>query len=146
MVAIFISHDNGTRIAKLVDSGVQVRMYIAVGQQQQRHPDSINKTSVLFVTISFIVLMIISLAWLVFYYIQRFRYAHAKERLSVRMNLYNMDVFLGGWGFMGGRILFSRFFVHSICDVLILSEILRYYEIECILKLVNVRVQPACFL
>uniref|UniRef100_A0A1B6DIP4 RING-type domain-containing protein n=1 Tax=Clastoptera arizonana TaxID=38151 RepID=A0A1B6DIP4_9HEMI len=42
-------------------------------------------TSVLFVSISFIVLMIISLAWLVFYYIQRFRYIHAKDRLSRRL-------------------------------------------------------------
>ena len=33
-----------------------------------------KKTSVLFVSVSFIVLMLISLAWLVFYYIQRFRY------------------------------------------------------------------------
>ena len=32
-----------------------------------------KKTSVLFVSVSFIVLMLISLAWLVFYYIQRFR-------------------------------------------------------------------------
>lgn len=39
-------------------------------------------TSVMFVSISFIVLMMISLAWLVFYYIQRFRYLHAKDRLS----------------------------------------------------------------
>ena len=37
----------------------------------------------MFVSISFIVLMMISLAWLVFYYIQRFRYLHAKDRLSV---------------------------------------------------------------
>nr|CAD7605014.1 unnamed protein product [Timema genevievae] len=41
------------------------------------------RTSVLFVSISFIVLMVISLAWLVFYYVQRFRYIHAKDRLSV---------------------------------------------------------------
>lgn len=41
------------------------------------------RTSVMFVSISFIVLMMISLAWLVFYYIQRFRYLHAKDRLSV---------------------------------------------------------------
>lgn len=41
---------------------------------------SFSKTSVLFVSISFIILMVISLAWLVFYYVQRFRYAHAKDR------------------------------------------------------------------
>ncbi|KAL1460083.1 hypothetical protein WDU94_012022 [Cyamophila willieti] len=43
------------------------------------------RTSVLFVSISFIVLMIISLAWLIFYYVQRFRYIHAKDRLSRRL-------------------------------------------------------------
>jgi len=30
--------------------------------------------------------MIISLAWLIFYYIQRFRYAHAKDRLAKRLS------------------------------------------------------------
>jgi len=41
-----------------------------------------STTSVMFVSVSFIVLMMISLAWLVFYYIQRFRYLHAKDRLT----------------------------------------------------------------
>ncbi|PAV85086.1 hypothetical protein WR25_04507 isoform D [Diploscapter pachys] len=44
-----------------------------------------SKTSVLFVSISFIILMVISLACLVFYYVQRFRYAHAKDRLQRRL-------------------------------------------------------------
>ena len=44
-----------------------------------------KKTSVLFVSVSFIVLMLISLAWLVFYYIQRFRYIHAKDRLERKL-------------------------------------------------------------
>ncbi|CAJ0578482.1 unnamed protein product, partial [Mesorhabditis spiculigera] len=46
---------------------------------------SFSRTSVLFVSISFIILMVISLAWLVFYYVQRFRYAHAKDRLQRRL-------------------------------------------------------------
>jgi hypothetical protein len=46
---------------------------------------SFSKTSVLFVSISFIILMVISLAWLVFYYVQRFRYASAKDRLQRRL-------------------------------------------------------------
>lgn len=46
---------------------------------------SFSKTSVLFVSISFIILMVISLAWLIFYYVQRFRYAHAKDRLQRRL-------------------------------------------------------------
>lgn len=44
-----------------------------------------KRTSVLFVSISFIVLMLISLAWLVFYYVQRFRYIHAKDRLERKL-------------------------------------------------------------
>lgn len=84
VVSIFISKARGQHIASLVDNGTKVEMQISVGRQHNSHYSSINKTSVLFVSISFIVLMIISLAWLVFYYIQRFRYAHAKERLSVR--------------------------------------------------------------
>jgi len=47
---------------------------------------------VLFLSISFIVLMIISLAWLAFYYVQRFRYGHAKDRLSVsNLFTYSME-------------------------------------------------------
>ena len=34
-----------------------------------------KRTSVLFVSISFVILMVISLAWLIFYYVQRFRYS-----------------------------------------------------------------------
>lgn len=41
------------------------------------------RTSVLFVSITFIVLMIISLTWLVFYYVQRFRYIRTKDKLTV---------------------------------------------------------------
>lgn len=44
-----------------------------------------KRTSVLFVSISFVILMVISLAWLVFYYVQRFRYIHAKDRLERRL-------------------------------------------------------------
>ena len=82
-VSVFISQPDGEKIAKLVDNGTKVTLLIEVGKIGTTG-NNINKTSVLFVSISFIVLMIISLAWLVFYYIQRFRYAHAKERLSVR--------------------------------------------------------------
>lgn len=44
------------------------------------------RTSVLFVSITFIILIIISLAWLIFYYVQRFRYSHARERFTVSTN------------------------------------------------------------
>lgn len=44
-----------------------------------------KRYSVMFVSISFIILMIISMAWLIFYYVQRFRYMHAKDRLERRL-------------------------------------------------------------
>jgi len=44
-----------------------------------------KRTSVLFVSVSFIILMLISLAWLIFYYIQRFRYIHAKDQLERKL-------------------------------------------------------------
>ena len=34
---------------------------------------------------SFIVLMVISITWLVLYYVQRFRYIHAKDRMERRL-------------------------------------------------------------
>ncbi|CAG7683773.1 unnamed protein product [Allacma fusca] len=74
----------GEEIASLVDNGTAVTMYITVGDSRTSY-NGINRTSVLFVSISFIVLMIISLAWLVFYYVQRFRYLHAKDRLAQRL-------------------------------------------------------------
>ena len=37
-------------------------------------------------SVSFIVLMLISLAWLVFYYVQRFRYIHAKDRMERKLS------------------------------------------------------------
>ncbi|KAL8621474.1 hypothetical protein ACOMHN_058236 [Nucella lapillus] len=88
-VSIFVSQKTGRKLAELADKGVRVMLTISPGDKQAtselgRH-NTISKTSVLFVSISFIVLMIISLAWLVFYYIQRFRYAHAKERLARRL-------------------------------------------------------------
>ena len=85
-VSIFVSQETGKQLARLADQGVRVMMTITPGKKEATDlapHNSISKTSVLFVSISFIVLMIISLAWLVFYYIQRFRYAHAKERLAV---------------------------------------------------------------
>ncbi len=85
VVSIFMDREIGERIAELLDNGTKVFMQITLGPGDPQNHPGINKTSVLFVSISFIVLMIISLAWLVFYYIQRFRYAHAKERLSVRV-------------------------------------------------------------
>lgn len=85
IVHVYVSQQFGEQVASLVDNGTRVHMQISLGHQQTAYYNTINKTSMLFLSISFIVLMIISLAWLVFYYVQRSRYTYAKQRLSKRL-------------------------------------------------------------
>lgn len=81
IVAIMIPEPKGKEIVSLLERNITVMMYITIGTRNlQKY---VSRTSVVFVSISFIVLMIISLAWLVFYYIQRFRYANARDRNQV---------------------------------------------------------------
>ncbi|XP_066089124.1 RING finger protein 150 isoform X2 [Saccopteryx bilineata] len=78
IVAIMIPEPKGKEIVSLLERNITVMMSITIGTRNlQKY---VSRTSVVFVSISFIVLMIISLAWLVFYYIQRFRYANARDR------------------------------------------------------------------
>ncbi|CAB1351925.1 unnamed protein product [Coregonus sp. 'balchen'] len=73
-----IPEPKGCEVAALLEQNVTVTMHITIGTRNlQKY---VSRTSVVFVSISFIILMIISLAWLVFYYIQRFRYANARDR------------------------------------------------------------------
>ncbi|XP_015227082.1 PREDICTED: RING finger protein 150 isoform X1 [Cyprinodon variegatus] len=78
IVAIMIPAPKGQELLTLLERRFVVMMHISVGTGNlQKH---VSATSVVFVSISFIILMIISLAWLLFYYIQRFRYANSAER------------------------------------------------------------------
>uniref|UniRef100_A0A8D0D5M5 Ring finger protein 150 n=1 Tax=Sander lucioperca TaxID=283035 RepID=A0A8D0D5M5_SANLU len=80
-----IPEPKGREVASLLERNVTVTMTITIGTRNlQKY---VSRTSVVFVSISFIVLMIISLAWLVFYYIQRFRYANARDRNQVNRRL-----------------------------------------------------------
>lgn len=82
VVAIMIPEPKGRELTSLLEHNVTITMIITIGTRNlQKY---VSRTSVVFVSISFIVLMIISLAWLVFYYIQRFRYANARDRNQVR--------------------------------------------------------------
>ncbi|XP_077102038.1 RING finger protein 150a [Siphateles boraxobius] len=82
-VAIMIPEPKGREIVALLEKNITVAMHISIGTRNlQKY---VSRTSVVFVSISFIVLMIISLAWLVFYYIQRFRYANARDRNQRRL-------------------------------------------------------------
>uniref|UniRef100_A0A7N6A0J5 RING-type domain-containing protein n=2 Tax=Anabas testudineus TaxID=64144 RepID=A0A7N6A0J5_ANATE len=78
-----IPEPKGREVVSLLERNVTVTMTITIGTRNlQKY---VSRTSVVFVSISFIVLMIISLAWLVFYYIQRFRYANARDRNQRRL-------------------------------------------------------------
>lgn len=81
VVAIMIPEPKGREIVALLERHIKITLHITIGTRNlQKY---VSRTSVVFVSISFIVLMIISLAWLVFYYIQRFRYANARDRNQV---------------------------------------------------------------
>ncbi|KAG7239239.1 hypothetical protein INR49_029884 [Caranx melampygus] len=83
VVAIMIPEPKGREIVALLEQHIVVMLHITIGTRNlQKY---VSRTSVVFVSISFIVLMIISLAWLVFYYIQRFRYANARDRNQRRL-------------------------------------------------------------
>ncbi|XP_007571854.1 RING finger protein 150 [Poecilia latipinna] len=83
VVVIMIPEPKGREVVSLLERNITVTMTITIGTRNlQKY---VSRTSVVFVSISFIVLMIISLAWLVFYYIQRFRYANARDRNQRRL-------------------------------------------------------------
>lgn len=85
IVAVSITKTLGEDLARaLVNRTKAVFIEIAVGDSLTDSKWRVNPTSVLFVSVSFIVLMVISLAWLVFYYVQRFRYVHARDKTEVR--------------------------------------------------------------
>ncbi|XP_008844103.1 E3 ubiquitin-protein ligase RNF149 isoform X2 [Nannospalax galili] len=72
IVVIMISYSKGREIFNLVEKGIPVQMTIGIGTRHMQ--EFISGQSVVFVAIAFITMMIISLAWLIFYYIQRFLY------------------------------------------------------------------------
>ena len=85
IVAVSVTRDFGQRLASKVENA-RVHLKIDVGDvhyQRKREWQVGGKTSVLFVLVSFILLMCISLAWLVFYYVQRFRYFYARDKKEV---------------------------------------------------------------
>lgn len=86
ITAVFTTKAKGHELIDIMErQGYQVTMAIIEGNRHIKSLANINRTSVLFVSISFIVLMIISLVWLVFYYVQRFRYLQTKDKQSRRL-------------------------------------------------------------
>lgn len=90
IVAIMIPEPKGREITALLERHIKITLHITIGTRNlQKY---VSRTSVVFVSISFIILMIISLAWLIFYYIQRFRYASARNRNQVRASFSRTNV------------------------------------------------------
>ncbi|NP_001084782.1 E3 ubiquitin-protein ligase RNF149 precursor [Xenopus laevis] len=75
-VVIMVSYPKGMEIMEPLRRDIPVKMVITVGTRHVQ--EFISGQSVVFVAIAFITMMIISLAWLIFYYIQRFLYTGAQ--------------------------------------------------------------------
>ncbi|KAG8451843.1 hypothetical protein GDO86_003871 [Hymenochirus boettgeri] len=71
-VVIMVGYPKGMEIMDPLKRDIPVKMVITVGTRHVQ--EFISGQSVVFVAIAFITMMIISLAWLIFYYIQRFLY------------------------------------------------------------------------
>ncbi|XP_028905599.1 E3 ubiquitin-protein ligase RNF130 isoform X2 [Ornithorhynchus anatinus] len=83
IVAVMITESKGKEILTYLEKNISVRMTIAVGTRIP--PKNFSRGSLVFVSISFIVLMIISSAWLIFYFIQKIRYTNARDRNQRRL-------------------------------------------------------------
>ncbi|KAF3694298.1 E3 ubiquitin-protein ligase RNF130 [Channa argus] len=83
MVAVMITEAYGKEILAHLERNLTVLVSVLVGQRG--HTKNINRGSLVFVSISFIVLMIISSAWLIFYFIQKIRYSSARDRSQRRL-------------------------------------------------------------
>lgn len=80
-VAVMITEAYGKEILAHLERNQTVLVSVVVGLPTK----SINRGSLVFVSISFIVLMIISSAWLIFYFIQKIRYTSARDRSQRRL-------------------------------------------------------------
>lgn len=81
IVAVMITESKVKEILNYLEKNMSVLIEIAVGIRDQAK--NFSRSSLVFVSISFIVLMIISSAWLIFYFIQKIRYTSARDRNQV---------------------------------------------------------------
>lgn len=79
ITSIFTPMYKGMEMADKVDTYGNVYVTIRTGTRFDKRSSLNHRSSVLFVTISFIIVMVISMLWLVVYYYQRFRYLQTKE-------------------------------------------------------------------
>lgn len=79
ITSVFTPEYMGDEMAKQLDEYPEVFVSIKAGTRFDKRSSLNHRSSVLFVTISFIIVMVISMLWLVVYYYQRFRYLQTKE-------------------------------------------------------------------
>lgn len=80
ITSVFTTMSKGLMLAEKIQKHEHVFVAIRVGRQFDRNTTNFgHRSSVLFVTISFIIVMVISMLWLIVYYYQRFRYLQTKE-------------------------------------------------------------------
>lgn len=80
-VAVMITEALGKDLLSFLEKNETVWVTVSVGfRGPVKH---LNRGSLVFVSISFIVLMIISSAWLIFYFIQKIRDTNARDRSQV---------------------------------------------------------------
>ena len=91
IVAVMITESKVKEILNYLEKNISVLMAIAVGSRVPLK--NFSRGSLVFVSISFIVLMIISSAWLIFYFIQKIRYTSARDRNQVRALCFFLSVF-----------------------------------------------------
>ncbi|XP_066505284.1 E3 ubiquitin-protein ligase RNF130 isoform X1 [Hoplias malabaricus] len=82
-VAVMITESFGKEVLSLLERNETVLVSVLVGQRGPAK--NLNRGSLVFVSISFIVLMIISSAWLIFYFIQKIRDSSARDRSQRRL-------------------------------------------------------------
>lgn len=87
-VAVMITEAYGKELLAHLDRNLTVLVSVVF-----RPTKNINRGSLVFVSISFIVLMIISSAWLIFYFIQKIRYSSSQERSQVPLRLHPLPGF-----------------------------------------------------
>lgn len=81
VVAVMITEAYGKEILAHLERNLTVAVSLSF-----RNPNrNVNRGSLVFVSISFIVLMIISSAWLIFYFIQKIRYSGGRHRSQRRL-------------------------------------------------------------
>ncbi|KAM6923506.1 E3 ubiquitin-protein ligase RNF130 [Xenentodon cancila] len=83
IVAVMITEVYGKEILAQLERNLTVLVSVVVGQRSSTK--NMNRGSLVFVSISFIILMIISSAWLIFYFIQKIRYSSAHDHSQRRL-------------------------------------------------------------